>query len=29
VEIGRWLRFAIPGALVVALVGIAGIVLAG
>ena len=29
VDFGRWLRFAIPGALLVALVGVAGIVLAG
>jgi uncharacterized ion transporter superfamily protein YfcC len=29
VDYGRWLRFAIPGALLVALVGVAGIVLAG
>lgn len=29
IDYGRWLRFAIPGALLVALVGIAGIVLAG
>ena len=28
VDFGRWLRFAIPGALLVALVGVAGIVLA-
>jgi uncharacterized ion transporter superfamily protein YfcC len=29
VSYGRWLRFALPGALLVALVGLAGIVLAG
>jgi uncharacterized ion transporter superfamily protein YfcC len=29
VSYGRWLRFALPGALLVALVGIAGIILAG
>ena len=29
VDFGRWLRFAIPGTLLVALVGVAGIVLAG
>lgn len=29
VSLGRWLRFAVPGALLVALVGVAGIVLAG
>ena len=28
VDFGRWLRFAIPGAMLVALVGVAGIVLA-
>jgi uncharacterized ion transporter superfamily protein YfcC len=29
VSYGRWLKFAIPGALLVSLVGLAGIVLAG
>jgi uncharacterized ion transporter superfamily protein YfcC len=29
VSYGRWLRFAVPGAILVALVGIAGIILAG
>ena len=29
VSYGRWLRFAVPGALIVALIGIAGIILAG
>jgi len=29
VSYGRWLRFAVPGLLLVALVGVAGIVLAG
>jgi uncharacterized ion transporter superfamily protein YfcC len=29
VSYGRWLRFAIPGALLVSLVGLAGILLAG
>jgi len=29
VDYGRWLRFAVPGALLVALVGVAGVVLAG
>jgi uncharacterized ion transporter superfamily protein YfcC len=29
VSYGRWLRFAIPGALLVSIVGFAGIVLAG
>ena len=29
VSYGRWIRFALPGALLVVLVGLAGIVLAG
>jgi hypothetical protein len=29
VSYGRWLRFAVPGALLVSIVGFAGIVLAG
>ena len=28
VSFGRWLRFAVPGALLVALVGVAGLLLA-
>jgi uncharacterized ion transporter superfamily protein YfcC len=29
VSYGRWLRFALPGSLLVALVGVVGVILAG